>query len=161
MGAEEYLADVDRRWEAAKQRFEGAPLPRVSRVKREDHPHLERVGWAFQVRDGAPVWVLPDGERGEVHGRVRGLRPVEDDGPPALLVELPTGAWALRRAGRDGTWDVRGGEDSVLVADREIAVVAWPVPSVPGDPASRVPGPGRAPRAWRASTAPDRREWDR
>ena len=61
MTPEERREFAVRNWEEQKQAHAGEPVPRVSRVKREDYPHWHLGGHEFSMRPGAPARVGRDG----------------------------------------------------------------------------------------------------
>lgn len=142
---QEIAEEAARRWQAGieQARAEGRERPRISRVKREDHPHWERRGWVFQLRVGAPV-ELRDEEGSSSTGTVRGVHPAPGD-DPVLLVEMPGhGSWGLRRA--DGeAWPIGRDVHGVNVDEVDLPVLAWRVESdqPTGDPVPMLARTGR------------------
>lgn len=125
---EEIAEDARRLWEdgIAKARAEGRVPPRISWVKREDHPHFEHRGWVFQLWDGAPIEVRDTQDDTPRVGRVRGLR-TATDGRPVMLVDLgQRGTWAFRRA--DGEeWPSARAAHGVPVDDVDLTLQGWQV----------------------------------
>ena len=139
--------------EKSRAEFAGRPVPRISRAKREDYPHLELVGWSFGARPGTPaVVVRADGSTGE--GRLLGLYEVDDAGPTALVVELDE-LWALRRQAAAG-WD-RDAQGRVTVEVLQVPVLAWPVGALGVPPEAEaagfvLPRPTGEPERWTVQT---------
>ncbi len=152
MSPEEIRAWAARERERSRRRFSGQPVPRISRAKREDYPHLEFKGWVFRLWDGAAARVR-QGRADEtcLDGVVRGLREVSDRGPLALLVDLgEKGVWALRRDDGEVWADNLEARDGTT-AELEVPVVAWVVP--PGSVArtAEVP-PSTSVESWTVRT---------
>lgn len=154
MTPEEIAAWARRNWEEGVEaaKAEGRQVPRISRVKKEDYPHLEQTGWVFRLFPGRPAWTRVAGTERWAAGTVRGLRAVADGGPHAVLLETsPDEVWALRRA--DGEpWSRERDARTARVADRTVAVMAWQVsPEAVGDPSATVTAPVE-PAQWEATT---------
>lgn len=83
----------------AREAFKDAPLPEISRVKRDDYPHWKPVGYFFQTTDGTRV-LIDRGDGRQVEGSLRGVRPTTR-GQDVLVVDFE-GEWGCVRAdGRD------------------------------------------------------------
>lgn len=152
MSQEELWAWAERERERSRSRFAGQPVPRISRAKRDDYPHLEFNGWVFRLWDGAPARVrLGRGHEDCVDGVVRGLREVSNGGPLALLVELgDRGLWALRRD--DGeVWAAHVGARDGTASELEVPVEAWSVPPTVLAPAAVVAA-ARSRESWTVRT---------
>jgi hypothetical protein len=149
MTQEEILEWSREQREKSRKQFEGVPVPRISETKRNDYPHWEQVGWVFRLRQGSRARIGRNG--GEDEGTLHGLRPVTDDGPLALVVELDDGVWALRRA--DGVTDWADTLDARDTTVKELAVpvTAWEVSDVPGPTDAVAPAVGRT-QTWTIRT---------
>jgi hypothetical protein len=113
--------------EKSRAAFAGKPLPRISRVKRDDHPHWELVGCDFHVTAGKRVLVdRGDGQQAE--GVLQGLQKVGS--ADVLVVELDR-LWATERTDGKPWAPVRDGR--VRVDDFRVEVLARPVDAA-GEP---------------------------
>lgn len=147
MSKDEIKAYFDEQERRSAKSFKDAPKPEVSRVKQEDYPHFEAVGWAFKMSEGLPVRVRWPGPGEPVVGTVVGLRDVDDQRGLAFVVDLGrAGVWACRRAdgepwasGLDVPW--------VKTPELDVAAQGWGLASRP-DEGARVAGPHRPQPLW-------------
>lgn len=131
---------VQQREEALK-RYAGNPLPRISRVKREDYPHWEQTGWSFRVQSGSAALVTTaDGTRRRA--TIRGLHHAEDQGPLVLLVDVGEETWAMRRNDAGAVWADRVPANWCETKELDVPVAGWPLPGAyVGTPGAMVPAP--------------------
>ena len=121
-----------------RQQFDGEPVARVSRVKREDYPHWDLNVRQFVFRDGTPAEVRR-AEAAPEPAVLRGWRPIAGRDRHAVVVEVAGRTYALRRA--DGEpWAERevAGMWFVNTPGAAPSVEAWEVSSTADD----VPAPG-------------------
>ena len=75
--------------------FAGQPVPEISRVKRDDHPHWKVVAYMFHTRAGDRVLVdRGDGRQSRARWAAYARRAEHDE----LLVDLDGVTWACARA---------------------------------------------------------------
>jgi hypothetical protein len=128
MTPEELRAWADAKSEESRRRFAGQPVPRISRVKREDYPHGHLRTWLSEVAYGLPAQVRREDGQGPVtDATLRGLRAVEDHGPHALLVEVSglRGVWGLRAPRMAWVRDIEMPAETVRIEVVDEPVVAW------------------------------------
>ncbi len=119
----------DEQERASRQAFAGQPLPRISRVKRDDYPHWKVVAYEFHTTDGKRV-LVDRGEGEQVEGVLRGVRPARH-GQDAVVVEVADRNWACVRA--DGSdWDPKD-NGRVRVESLTVPVVARPLDGERGE----------------------------
>jgi hypothetical protein len=126
MTPEEIAEWAARDWAEAREAHKDDPLPEISRVKRDDHPHWEVTSYHFHTRAGERVLVAR-GDEPQVEGTLGGVRRAR--GQDELLVELDGEVWACTRAdGQDWAPDDRG---RVRVETLTVAVLAHRVAGEP------------------------------
>ncbi|MGH3367809.1 MAG: hypothetical protein ACRDOY_11455 [Nocardioidaceae bacterium] len=155
MTPEELRAWADANKEESRRRFAGQPVPRISRVKREDYPHWHLRTWLSEVADGWPAQVRREGGQGPVtDATMRGLRAVTDNLPHALLVEVSglPGVWGLRAPRMAWVRDIEVPAETVRIEVMDEPVIAWRLSDgeIP-DPERRVPAPSD-PEEWTLRT---------
>ncbi len=172
---EELWAWQEEQLNRSSAEFEGRERPPVSAAKRDLPMRLDRVGWGVPLTAGLRVVLTIPGYDAPALARTAGLADVDDRGPLALLVDLPsTGPgrpqsaptrWALRRVARGAVWAHDRDADTCIVEHRAEPVLAWPVtsspPHEPDDPAPEghpaVPAPMEGVEQWgiRGATVDD------
>ena len=101
MTPEEIRDWAERQRAASREAFAGQPVPEISRVKRDDHPHWKVVAYMFHTRAGDRV-LVDRGDGAATEGTLGGVRQGREH--DELLVDLDGVTWACARA--DGTdWD--------------------------------------------------------
>jgi hypothetical protein len=127
MTPEEIDAWAKRKWEESKRAFASKPMPKISRVKREDYPHWEITSYGFHTRDGKRVLIDRGNNTGQVEGILRGVHLSEnpDNDQNILVVEYNGLLWACVRA--DGeNWDPAP-NGRVQVKTLQVPVLAHPL----------------------------------
>lgn len=127
MTPEEIAAWAARDWADAKAAHADEPVPEISRVKRDDHPHWDVVAYGFHTRAGERV-LVDRGDGAPVEGTLGGVRAAR--GQDELVVELDGARWACTRAdGQDWAPQDNG---RVRVETLTVAVLARPVEGAVG-----------------------------
>lgn len=108
--------------EKSRAAFAGQPLPEISRVKQDDHPHWEVVAYEFHTSDGMRV-LIDHGDGTQVEGVLRGVRPATR-GQDVLVVERD-GLWGCVRA--DGASWAPAPNGRVRVETLQVPVLARPL----------------------------------
>jgi hypothetical protein len=98
MTPEEIRDWAERQRAASREAFAGQPVPEISRVKRDDHPHWKVVAYMFHTRSGDRV-LVSRGEEPQLEGTLGGVRQGREH--DELLVDIDGVTWACARA--DGT----------------------------------------------------------
>ncbi|WP_210649530.1 hypothetical protein [Nocardioides sp. SYSU D00065] len=122
MSPEQIREWAERKWAESRAANADKPLPEISRVKRDDHPHWEVVAYEFHTSPGRRV-LVDRGDGAQVEGTLGGVRPAR--GADELLVELDGAQWACRRA--DGHEWAPKANGRVRVETLQVPVVARPV----------------------------------
>jgi hypothetical protein len=101
MTPEEIRDWAERQRAASREAFAGQPVPEISRVKRDDHPHWKVVAYMFHTRTGDRV-LVDRGDGAATEGTLGGVRQGREH--DELLVDLDGVTWACARA--DGSdWE--------------------------------------------------------
>ncbi len=149
MTEDEIAAAARQQWTdgLAEARARGDVPPRVSRVKQADYPHLQRVGWTFQLRRGAAIGWRETLDGALRLGTVEGRRLTETD-DLVVVVRLDDQVWGVQRA--DGLpWPPEPTAWSVPLEHLDLEVSAWALaPQVVDDPDAVVALSGDPSRAW-------------
>ena len=122
MSPEQIRDWAERKWAQSRAANADKPLPEISRVKRDDHPHWGVVAYEFHTSPGRRV-LVDRGDGAQVEARLDGVR--TSRGADELLVELDGGAWACVRA--DGQAWAPKANGRVRVETLRVPVVARPV----------------------------------
>ena len=96
MTPEEIREWAERQRAASREAFAGQPVPEISRVKRDDHPHWKVVAYMFHTRSGDRVLV------GRGDGR-RSRAPSVAYAPRAGTTSYWSSSWARRGRARGPT----------------------------------------------------------
>ena len=119
MTPEEIREWAERQRAASREAFAGQPVPEISRVKRDDHPHWKVVAYMFHTRAGDRVLVDP-GDGATTEGTLGGVRQGREH--DELLLDLDGVPWACARA--DGTDWAPDGNGRVRVETLRVPVLA-------------------------------------